>query len=87
VVGSAQYTVEDTSGKKVAEGRSDQDGVIELPAELKGAYKLTIASLGFTPLEQPLEFVPPQAGAKALNVVLNIGGVCSQASLEKHATP
>jgi hypothetical protein len=48
---------------------------------------LTIASLGFTPLEQPLEFVPPQAGAKALNVVLNIGGVCSQASLEKHATP
>ncbi|HEY2495855.1 MAG TPA: hypothetical protein VGK24_02195 [Candidatus Angelobacter sp.] len=88
VVGSAQYAVEDTSGKKVAEGHSDQEGVIVLPAELiGGAYKLRVSRLGFTPLEQPLEFVPPLAGAKTLNVVLNVDGVCSQASLEKHATP
>jgi hypothetical protein len=87
VVGLAQYTVEDRSGNKVATGESNRDGVIELPAELQGDYKLTIAKIGFTPLEQPLELVTPAAGAKDLIVLLNIGGDCSQARLENHATP
>jgi hypothetical protein len=86
VVGLAQYIVEDRSGNKVAFGESNRDGVIELPAELRGAYKLTIARTGFTPLEQPLELVGPAAGAKDLSVLLNIGGDCSQAKLEAHAT-
>jgi hypothetical protein len=87
VIGLADYTVEDRSGNKVAIGESNRDGVIELPAELRGDYKLTIARIGFTPLEQPLEFVAPEAGAKDLSVLLNIGGNCSQTRLENHATP
>jgi len=87
VVASAQYSMEDRSGNRVATGQSDRQGVVQLPRELKGTYKLSIYSAGFTPLEQPLQLVPFKPGAEDLDVVLKIGGTCSEAKLEKHATP
>jgi hypothetical protein len=87
VVGSAQYTIEDESGKKVSSGKADRLGTIVVPTELTGVYKLTIFSAGFTPLEQPVDMVALKPSAWELSVRLNIGGSCSQASLEKNATP
>jgi hypothetical protein len=85
LIGVVQYRVEDASGNKIVAGESNWDGMIELPGELSGAYKLSILHAGFTPLEQPLEVLVPNAEAGYLSVLLNVGGFCSQAKLEKHA--
>ena len=85
-ISSAQYSLVDRSGHNVTAGRSDAEGLIHLPAELRGGFKLSIYSPGFTPLEQELDLVEPNLKAANLNVLMNLGGVCSLASLEKHAT-
>jgi hypothetical protein len=87
VIGSAQFTLEDESGKMAVDGQSSRQGIIDLPENISGSYKLKVYSPGFTPLEQPLELLPHQAGSSPLRALLNIGGTCSQASLETHATP
>jgi hypothetical protein len=74
VIRAAQYSLEDKSGRKVANGESNHQGVIELSAGLGGGYKLKIYSTGFTPLEQPLNLITPEASAKSLNVLLNTRG-------------
>lgn len=84
---SAHYAVTDSSGNQTASGLSNREGIIHLPKELRGTYKLAINSSGFTPLEQPLEFLPYDSRARDLYVVLNLGGSCSEAKLEKNATP
>jgi hypothetical protein len=84
---AAQYVVTDSSGNQTASGLSNREGIIHLPKELRGTYKLAINSSGFTPLEQPLEFLPYDSRARDLYVVLNLGGSCSEAKLEKNATP
>lgn len=85
---SAQYVVTDPSGRKIASGLSNQEGIIRLSHELMGAYKLAINRYGFTPFAQPLYLLPYKSGAEEdLNVVLNVGGSCSEAKLENHATP
>lgn len=85
-VGSAEYILSDGSGSQVAMGKTEDSGVALLPGGLAGSYKLSIFRLGFTPLEQALDFAPAELKAPSLRVTLNLQGTCSIASLEKHAT-
>ena len=85
-VSYARFDVQDERGHNIATGRSSKSGVITLPAKLNGRYTLNINSGGFTPLEQAIELDGLHAGAKPLRAVLNVGGTCSTARLEKHAT-
>jgi len=85
---SAQYVITDPAGREIASGFSNQEGVIHLSQELRGVYKIAINRYGFTPFEQPLHLLPFKSGAdEDLDVLLNVGGSCSEAKLEKHATP
>jgi hypothetical protein len=86
VVGSAEYVAEAVSDHRVVSGRTDSSGIAQFSDELRGAYKFRIFSLGFTPLDQIVEFESPEPGAPRLRVILDISGNCSKASLEKHAT-
>lgn len=87
VIGSARFIVEDDTGRRVASGMSDKAGVVQLPAELHGSYKLTIFSTGFTPLEISARFVKPERSARHLDITLDVGGACSHIQQENHATP
>lgn len=86
LVESAHYAITDSSGSKIISGESDREGFIHLPKELNGTYKLAIYRSGFSPLEQTLQLLPYDSRARDLDVILNIGGSCSEAKLETHAT-
>jgi 5-hydroxyisourate hydrolase-like protein (transthyretin family) len=87
VIARAKYFIEDTQRKQLASGQTDEDGRAKIPSDLHGEAKLTLWSLGFTPLEQPLNFLPAVPDAPAMSIIMrpHSNGECSEGVPEKHA--
>ncbi|HWX56099.1 MAG TPA: hypothetical protein VN176_16035 [Verrucomicrobiae bacterium] len=87
VIARAKYFIEDTQRKQLASGQTDEDGHARFPSDLHGEAKLTLWSLGFTPLEQPLNFLPAVPDAPAMSIIMrpHSNGECSEGIPEKHA--
>jgi hypothetical protein len=88
-IARAKYKLLAATGATVAEGSTDSDGAADLPPELQGRFTLVVHRLGFTRLNQPLELLAVENGARTLRVSMTLHGSdqCSSVSLEGHAAP
>lgn len=88
VIAKAKYKLVDATGAELAQGATDSDGVAALPPELQGRMTLVVHRIGFTRLDQPLDLLTPEKGARPLRVSMTLHGSneCDSVSLEKHAT-
>jgi hypothetical protein len=87
VIARAKYMIEDNQLNRLASGQTDEDGRAKIPSDLHGNAKLTLWSLGFTPLEQPLNFLPADPDAPAMSIIMrpHSNGECSEGRPERHA--
>ena len=90
VIAHAEYELRSQAGALLASGRTNADGMSDLPSGALGKATLVLASPGFSLLKQPLELLAPNGRENDLLVSMAVNGFdnqCSRVSLEKHATP
>lgn len=86
----AKYKLLDDRGALLSEGKADQHGIVELPAELQGKVMLVVGSPSLTTVQQSLELLSPDESAPGLVVTMTPiaeSQSCSTVRLEKNATP
>jgi hypothetical protein len=83
----AAVRLEDSQGRVVAEGKTDDDGNIRLPEDLSGDFRFRLAR-GDISVDQPLHFTHSGRNdlAQSTPMAIQFDGVCSRLSAEDHAT-